>query len=349
MQEKKEIIIDGRHGEGGGQIVRTALTLAALCNVPLSIHDIRGNRKKPGLRPQHLLAVNALATITDGKTAGAVLGSDELMFIPGTLREGKYRFDIGTAGSTGLVLQAILPVLLFGKSPSLIQITGGTHVPWSPAFHYLEAILLPVLKKMGGDVVLEIDTWGWYPRGGGRVKARINNAPGLTAIRLFNRGALDTVYLLSAVSNLPLSIAERQRDHASKRIAVVGVRPTLSTVDAPSPGSGTVLFLAAEFQGGSGGFTSLGKRGKKAEAVADEACNEFFDFLDSRGTVDLHLADQLVLYMALGRGRSTVITQSITKHLLTNVWVIEQFLPVTFDIEKETGKITVDGIGFSRE
>ena len=178
------------------------------------------------------------------------------------------------------------------------------------------------------------------------VRAFIKNRQGLKAIHLTNRGKLLNLHLLSAVSNLPLSIAERQRDQALKRIEYLGLRPDIRIEDAPSPGQGTAVFLAAQFEGSVGGFTSLGKRGKRAEEVADDACNEFIRFLDSEGATDIHLADQLVLYMALARGRSTLITESITEHLLTNIWAIEQFLPLKFDVEEETGKIGVDGIGF---
>jgi len=346
MNESKKLQIDGRYGEGGGQILRTALTLSAILRAPVHIDHIRGNREKPGLRPQHLMAVNALATITGAKVEGAKLDSSNLLFEPGEIRGGKYSFHIGTAGSTGLVIQALIPVLLFGKIPSQIEITGGTHVPWSPPFHYLQVVFLPALKKMGGAVSLEIDTWGWYPKGGGKVKALIKDTKGLEAIHLSNRGKLLSLHILSAISNLPLAIGERQRDQALKRIEYLGIRPNTSIEKAPSPGQGSFLFLAAQFEGSIGGFTSLGKKGKRAEEVADDACDEFIEFLDSKGVIDIHLADQLVPYMALAKGRSTFTTESITEHLLTNIWVVEQFLPLRFDIEEETGKIAVDGIGF---
>ena len=346
MKQRKEVTIDGRYGEGGGQILRTALTLSAIFKVPVHINHIRGNRKKPGLRPQHLTAVNALATFTGAKVEGAKVDSDDLVFEPGDIRGGDYCFHIGTAGSTGLAMQTMIPVLLFGQIPSQIQITGGTHVPWSPSFHYLKAVFLPVLKKMGAEVSLEIDQWGWYPKGGGMLRAFIKSRQGLKAIDLSNRGKLVNLHLFSAVSNLPLSVAERQRDQAIKRIAYLGLRPAISIENAPSRGQGTAVFLAAQFEGSVGGFTSLGKKGKRAEEVADDACNEFIKFLDSKGVIDIHLADQLVLYMALARGRSTLITERITEHLLTNIWVIEQFLPLKFNIEEETGRVEVNGIGF---
>ena len=345
MQKNKNIQIDGRHGEGGGQILRTALALSALQNIPVYINHIRGSRKRPGLRPQHLAAVTALATITGGKVEGNEVGSPELCFEPGEIREGRYCFHIGTAGSTGLVLQAVIPALLFSKIPSHVMITGGTHAPWSPCFHYLRDVFLPVLKKMGGDVSIEIDFWGWYPRGGGRIRASIYKTHGLRALNLSRRGRLRNLHILSAVSNLPLAIAERQLEKSLRRIEYLKLKPAVSIEDAPSPGQGTALFVAAEFQGSRAGFTSLGKKRKPAEQVADDACNELIEFLYTEAALDCHLADQLVLYMALAGGRSTVSAERITEHLLTNIWVIEHFMPVKFFVDKELGTIEVNGIG----
>jgi RNA 3'-terminal phosphate cyclase (ATP) len=343
----RETTIDGRHGEGGGQILRTALTLSALCNVPVKVDHIRANRKNPGLRPQHLVAVHALETITGAKVDGARVDSTELLFEPRGVRGGNYRFHIGTAGSTGLVLQALIPVLLFGNTRSHVQITGGTHVPWSPPFHYLQSVFSPALKAMGGEVHLEISRWGWYPKGGGIVRASVYPTRGLKAIQHIQRGELMDIQVLSAVSNLPLHIAERQRDRALKRLKYLGITPHTSIENAPSPGQGTALFLAAQFEGITAGFTSLGKRGKKAEAVADDACDELIGFLDGGAAIDRHLADQLVLYMALAKGYSTFLTEKATEHLLTNIWVIEQFLPLTFEVEGKTGQIGVQGSGFA--
>jgi len=342
-----EVIIDGRHGEGGGQILRTGLALSSLRGQPVIIDHIRANRKTPGLRPQHLVAVNALATITGARVEGARVGSTELLFDPVGIKAGTYRFHIGTAGSIGLVLQALIPVLLFGNEPSHVEITGGTHVPWSPPFHYLQSVFSPVLKAMGGQVHLEITKWGWYPKGGGAVRASVHPTGGLKAIRSTHRGRLQAIQVCSAASNLPPHIAERQRDQALTRLAYLGITPHSSIENAPSPGQGTALFLLAHFEGIVAGFTSLGTRGKRAEAVADDACDEFIGFLDAGAAIDRHLADQLVLYMALAEGYSTFLTEKITEHLLTNIWVIERLLPVTFAIEEEVGKIGVQGLNFA--
>jgi RNA 3'-terminal phosphate cyclase (ATP) len=347
MMKRNTVIIDGRHGEGGGQILRTALTLSALLNVPLRIDHIRGNRTKPGLRPQHLVAVNALATITSAMVDGAGVDSTELLFEPKEVRGGNYSFHIGTAGSTGLVLQALIPVLLFGNRYSHVQISGGTHVPWSPPFHYIQSVFSPALKAMGGDVHLELLKWGWYPRGGGLVSASVFPVRGLRAIQYLHRGNLRNIHVLSATSNLPLHIAERQRDQALTRLRHIGIVPNTRIENAPSPGQGTALFLTVQFDGSNAGFTSLGKRGKKAEAVSDDACDLLIGFLAGGRAIDRHLADQLVLYMALAEGYSAFITENVTEHLLTNIWVIEQFLQVAFEVEEKTGEIGIRGAGFA--
>lgn len=342
------LTIDGSFGEGGGQILRTALTLAAILQRPAEIRNIRGGRKKPGLRPQHLAAVKALATVTSAQVQGAEVGSTHLYFEPRQLKGGAYTLDIGTAGSTALVLQAIMPSLLFAKDPSQVTITGGTHVPWSPCFHYLKEVFVPAVSEMGGMVSLELGPWGWYPKGGGRVVASISPVGRLSAFERTNRGNLTGIDVLSAVSNLPASIGERQRDQVLKRLRAQGYSATrIELLKGPSPGPGTVVFLKAGFEQGSAGFTSLGQRGKPAETVGDEACSAFFEFMASGAAVDSHLADQLALYIALAQGRSCFVAEAITEHLRTNIWVIEQFLPVAFEVDEQSGKVGVKRIGSS--
>jgi RNA 3'-terminal phosphate cyclase (ATP) len=342
------ITIDGSYGEGGGQILRTTLALAAIRGQPVEIHSIRGGRKKPGLRPQHLMAVKAMALITKGKVEGAALGSSRLSFEPGQLAPGSYSLDVGTAGSTSLVLQTMIPALLFAKEPSRVVITGGTHVPWSPCFHYLKEVFVPALRRMGGTVDVEIEHWGWYPKGGGRVIASISPISELRGIELTGRGALQDIYVLSAVSNLPVSIAERQRAQVLKRLKDDSDKISrLELIEGPSPGTGTVVFIRAQFENGVGGFTSLGKKGKPAEKVADDACTDFFEFMASSAVIDIHLADQLALYTALACGPSSLITAGVTEHLATNIWVLEQFLPARFQVEKEGARISIQGIGHS--
>lgn len=342
------LTVDGSFGEGGGQILRTALALAAICGRPVEVGNIRRGRKKPGLRPQHVAAVKALARVTSAQVRGAEVGSTRLYFEPCQLQGGVHKLDIGTAGSTALVFQAMMPALLFAKDPSRVTMIGGTHVPWSPCFHYLKEVFAPAVSEMGGPVSLELGPWGWYPKGRGRVVASVSPVATLSAIDRIRRGSLTGLTVLSAVSNLPASIAERQQDHLVKRLKAQSYSPTsVELVKGPSPGPGTVVFLKAEFKEGEAGFTSLGRRGKPAEKVADEACSAFLQFMASKAAVDCHLADQLALYMALARGPSSLVAETITEHLRTNIWVIEQFLPVAFEVDESSGGVSVEGCGFS--
>jgi RNA 3'-terminal phosphate cyclase (ATP) len=344
------IRIDGRYGEGGGQILRTSLALASLLRKPLEMHHIRGGRKKPGLRPQHLMAAKSMAAITGGKVKGDEPGSMHLSFEPAQINPGRYSFDVGTAGSTSLVLQTMLPALLFGKGASRVLIKGGTHVPWSPCFHYLRGVFAPAVERMGNVLNLDMERWGWYPKGGGKIRAGISPLSRLLSTERTQRGELKAIRVLSAVSNLPSSIGERQRDQVIRRFHRHGFKtPQVEIEKVPSQGAGTLVFLMCTFEGGTAGFSSLGQKGKRAEKVADDSCSAFFQFLASDAAVDQHLADQLVLYMALAKGRSSIVTERITTHLKTNMWVVEQFLPVRFSADEITGMVSVDGVGFSPE
>jgi RNA 3'-terminal phosphate cyclase (ATP) len=201
---------------------------------------------------------------------------------------------------------------------------------------------------MGGRVELTLQRWGWYPKGGGQVDASISPSTQLQSVDLSQRGDLKGHFLLSAISNLPAHIGERQKDEALRCLNARGYEvQRVEAVDGPSPGTGTAVFLGAKFGNGVGGFTSLGKKGKPAEKVAREACFDFFSYVDSDAAVDRHLADQLLFYMALAKGRSSLCTAAITSHLLTNIWVIEQFLPVRFQVDEGWGVVSVEGVGFT--
>jgi len=332
MTESTCIIeIDGAYGEGGGQILRTALAFSAILKQPVKVNRIRAGRRNPGLQPQHLKSIEALAKITRSETEGAKIGSDKITFIPGEIVPGHYEFDIGTAGSVTLLLQALLPPLSLAQSKSSLILTGGTHVAWSPPFHYLTEVLFPALAQIGVQVRAEIERWGWYPKGGGRMKVEIHPAPDLSPISLVNRGAIQGVYGISATSNLPLHVAERQRERALTRIEnELNLKAEIEILSAvPSNGQGSFLFLVAETEGAKAGFSSLGKRGKRAEVVADEAVDSLKKYLESNGCIDPHLADQLVPFMVFGDGRSSFTTTCITEHLLSNLWVVERFMKVS--------------------
>ncbi|MEE9591793.1 MAG: RNA 3'-terminal phosphate cyclase [Thermodesulfobacteriota bacterium] len=349
--------VDGAYGEGGGQILRTSLALAALIKEPVEIYNIRAGKRKPGLKPQHLMSAMAVAEITGGSLEGNELNSQTLRLFPGAVRGGRYTFDVSTlrssSGSTGLIFQTILPALSFAERPSEVTIRGGTHVPWSPPSDYLKCAFLPTAGEMGIKVGFENTRYGFYPLGGGEIKVGIGlSLRPLKPISLIERGELKRLYITSAVANLPISIAERQRDKAIARIRGKGLETECAIKEVPSPGKGTFVFILAEFEDIRIGFSSLGAVGKKAEAVADEAVDEFLGYLNGSGATDPHIADQLILYMALADGESTITTTEVTNHLLTNIHVIERFLPARFKIEEgdKTEKvISVKGIGLTEQ
>ncbi|KAF0217242.1 MAG: RNA 3'-terminal phosphate, partial [Geobacteraceae bacterium] len=279
--------------------------------------------------------------VSAAEVTGVHKGSTELSFIPRGVKGGDFAFDIGTAGSTPLVLQTVIPALLFAERKSTVTLTGGTHVPFSPSFHYLAEVFAPTLKTLGVEVRLAIDSYGFYPRGGGRVRAEIVPTKGLKPLRVAERGRVINVRGYSAVGNLPLSIAERQRDAALERIhgrllhfkEGIGIE----LLQAPTPGQGTFLFLRAEAEHSVAGFTALGERGKRAEAVGSEAAAEFLNYYATDAALDPHLADQIVLYLSLCEGESVFSTASITPHLLTNLWVLGLFRKFRHDIDGEPG------------
>jgi RNA 3'-terminal phosphate cyclase (ATP) len=337
------ITIDGSYGEGGGQIVRTALALSCVTGRAVRIINVRKNRSKPGLQPQHLTGVLACALISRAKVEGAALGSDRLMFSPGRISGGEYTFDVeqtagkGSAGSISLILQAILLPLSRADAPSRIVLHGGTHVPLSPSVHYLTDVFLPALRLIGVRADIELIRWGFYPIGKGEVVARIEPSHDLRGLAWDNPGQIARVSGISAVANLPRHIAERQRAAAAQALAAHGFEVDIHLVDALAVGRGTFCFLKPEAPRLAGGFGSLGAIGKRAEVVGREAADECLTFVKSGAAVDRHLADQLLPYLALAQGPSTFTTEDVTTHLLTNRWVIRQFVDREIHVERDPG------------
>lgn len=331
------IEIDGSLGEGGGQLLRSSLTLAAITGLPFRMTRIRARRRPPGLKAQHLKAVEAVAAVCGARVEGARLGSWTLSFEPGPIAPGEFSIDIGTAGATSLVLRAILPPLGLAPGESRIDLRGGTHVRWSPCFDYLELQWLPVLRTIGFDAEIEMARAGFYPAGGGIVRAAIRPARRLQPIRLVERGPLRAIRGMSAVARLDPGIARRQSDQATRRLA--GRAPLeLDVVSLESTSPGTFLLLRAEFEHSGACFFSLGERGKPAERVADEAVDELLEFLGTSGAVDPYLADQLVVPLALAPGESELAVSRVTGHLTTNAEAVRFFLPVRVEIDAPVGR-----------
>ncbi len=337
------IQIDGSMGEGGGQILRSALSLSILTQKPFRIENIRSQRQKPGLRPQHLKAVEAAASISHAEVQGAELSSQELVFKPRKIRTGRYKFEIGTAGSTSLVLQTIFTPLSMASSASSVIITGGTHVPWAPCFHYLEMQWLHYMLLSGFHAQVALESAGFYPQGGGRIDATIRPVQNIDPLILQERGEVTAIKGISAVSNLDASIADRQKRHALHRLLPHFPVVNIKTRRMPARSKGTLLLLSAEFEvvpgnhPGSACFFSLGELGKPAERVADEAVDALQAFMAGDGVVDRYLADQLLLPLSFAAGPSHIHTSRVTDHLLTNAQVISMFTSTEIDIRGEPG------------
>lgn len=334
--------IDGNYGEGGGQILRTTLSLSCVLRKPVEIINIRKGRKIPGLQPQHLTSVNACKKISDAQVQGDSLQSLSLKFSPRETNGGDFTFDVAekkrSAGSTSLVLQTLFLPLSRCQVSSKIKVLGGTHVPWSPPFDYLREIFIPMVKKMEVQIELEINKWGWYPKGGGEVLYAAQPATKFSPLNLTERGKLLGLTGFSVISNLPDHIADRQKNQAITILRDKGFSPEIKIFHAPSIGQGTFFFLKAAFENSVAGFSALGEIGKRAEKVAEEACEEFLQFMQTRGAIDPHLADQLIPYLALADGTSTFTVSKLSKHLLTNIWVVKQFLQTQILVEGEEGK-----------
>ncbi len=336
----KEIIIDGSYGEGGGQVLRTALSISSIMGIPIKIHHIRAGRKIPGLQPQHLTGVEALSVITGARTEGVRIGSEEITFIPGKITPGNYRFDIKTAGSVTLLLQTLLLPLSLASDKSRLTLIGGTHVPWSPPFHYFNEILFPILKSMGISINAVIERWGWYPRGEGLVHIEIEPVSEIKPVSLIHRGRIKKIRGLSAISNLPRHVGERQRDYALKKIEKeLKMEADIEVIyDAPSSGPGSFFFLVVETEGVNAGFSSLGKKGMPAERVSDEAYKQLKDYIQRKECLDPHLSDQIVPFMALTKDKPSFSTTKITDHLLTNIWVVKNFFNRRIILKGEKGE-----------
>jgi len=336
------IRIDGSYGEGGGQILRTALALSAITGRPLELFDIRKGRTTPGLGNQHLASVRALAQIAQAQVEGDRLGSDRLRLTPTTVRTGTFSCDVaeerGSAGSVTLVLQACLPPLCLAPNPSQLVLRGGTHVPWSPPVHYVQAVLLPMLEPLGIRASLELVRAGWYPAGGGEIRVTMQPASRLISQTWNSRGTLRHITGWSIVSNLPNDVAQRQQRAVCDALRAQHLDAVIECVALPSPGTGTCVVLVAEFESTRAGFAALGKPGKPAEQVGREAARALLEFLNTDAALEEHLADQVAIFLALAQGPSAFTTAKITRHLLTNLWTIQQCLPVQVTIEGEEGK-----------
>ena len=329
------IEVDGNYLEGGGQILRTAVSLSAITKKPCRVFSIRKGRTKPGLAYQHLLGIRALSQLCDGKLEGDFIGSKEISFFPGEIKSKKLYIKIETAGSLPLVLQTLIPVAMFAQKPIDIIFNGGaTDTFFSPTIDYFQKVFLKILEKVGGKVEITVRKRGYYPEGGAEMEVKVHPT-NLKSLQLLERGNLKKILSLSGASEFLKNkkVAERQ---------LAGVREVLGKLKLPieekveyyktrSPGS--QICLAALFENTVIGADNLGKLGKRAEDVGKEAALELLKEQKTGACLDKHLADQILVFMALSKGKCSVTVSEITNHCKTNIWVVEKFIDGKFEIK----------------
>ena len=327
-------------GEGGGQILRTALALSCLLGEAFEINNIRLGRSQPGLKPQHSAAIRAAGQISSGKIEGNKVGSTAVTFQPGKVDPGTYHFDVGTAGSTTLVLHTVYLPLTMAGDDSRLKIEGGTHVPWSPPFEHSDRVWCPSLKQVGVDLRLSLLVAGFYPRGGGRIDAKIQNCEKIAPLNILERGRLKSLTVIGGVANLDDRIADRMiriLKHRAKEIGINGKTFKSEIFRAPCHNQGAYTFIQVDFENVRAGFIGLGEPGKRAEIVAGEAWEEVLTYLKASAPVEQHLADQLLLPLSIAEGPSEFRTTKVTSHLQTNAKIIEMFGAAKIEIEGAEG------------
>lgn len=333
--DREPLTIDGSAGEGGGQILRSSLTLSALLGTPFVLENIRAGRRKPGLARQHLTCVHAAAAISGAEVEGAELRSTRLSFSPGPVRAGSYRFDVGSAGSVGLVMQTLALPLAMAKGASEVEVRGGTHAKWAPPMPFLQRAWLPAVRSMGFELRMETLTPGFYPAGGGVARLTIGVAdtlsPGAFGTSFVEGASLEPLRLTGIVANLSESVVRRSLTAASHPLDTRSL--SMQTRTVRSPGPGCAVWLEAPSRWGANVFSVMGERGKAAEALGDELADQFLAF-DSHGVdVDEHLCDQLMLPLLLaGSGEFTTVEPSM--HAWTNLAIIEAFTGRRFDVSE---------------
>jgi RNA 3'-terminal phosphate cyclase (ATP) len=333
------ISIDGSQGEGGGQILRSALALSMVTGKPFHMENIRAKRPRPGLLRQHLTAVNAAVTISQATVTGNALGSRSLTFEPGTVRPGGHHFAVGTAGSATLVLQTVLPALILGTEPSRLVLEGGTHNPFAPPFDFLQKAFLPLINRMGPRVTATLERYGFHPAGGGRMTIDIIPVERLTPLQLTERGPIHARAARAIYSALSPDVADRELTVVAAKLGWAAETLCHQPIrNATCPGN--ILLIEVESENLTEVFTGFGERGVRAEAVAESAANQAREYLASTAAVGEHLADQLLLPIALA-GAGVFTTTRITRHAETNMEIIARFLDAPFEVTPAESHVSI--------
>ena len=326
------IEIDGSKGEGGGQVLRTALTLSMITGQPFRIANIRANRSKPGLMRQHLASVKAAGEISGAKVEGDVLGSTSLTFVPGAIKAGQYDFQIGTAGSSTLVLQTVVPALLYAHGQSVVRVSGGTHNSKAPPAEFLQRAYGRAMAEMGAQLDFQLERAGFYPAGGGAVRATVQPLSAWRRLALDARGERREAFAESLVAAVPSGVAKRELDCVASAMGWSGDQLRVQTLP-DHWGPGNALLITLDHEHVTEVFVAFGEKARRAEEVARDAVAQARRYIVSRAAVSEHLADQLLIPMALAGGGSFTM-DVLSQHTRTNAEIVALFLPVTVRFEK---------------
>ncbi len=343
------IEIDGSHGEGGGQLLRMAVALSALTRKPVTVSRIREGRPNPGLAAQHVTALRAVSELASAQVSGLEPGSPRVIFEPGEVHGGDHAFDVGTAGSVTLVLQACLPVAFAAKEATRLRIVGGTDVQWSPPLDYFARVFLPLIRRLGGQADLLSHRRGYYPRGGGEVEIAIQPTAAWSPLVISDAGAVERVRGIAHASNLPADIPRRMKQAAIRGLHGISdvkiEEREYPGEDAVGQGGAVVLWVEREHA--LLGASALAERGKSSERVGEEAAEALQAEILSNATVDLHAADQIVAYLAQADRPSSFLVREVTAHLRTMAWLVPQFLGRTIEFQSigDLSRVKVAGPG----
>lgn len=340
------IRIDGGCGEGGGQILRTSVALSAITKKPVEVFNIRAKRDNPGLRPQHVTAIKAVASLCDAGVENLDIGSSMIRFSPNEMHGGSMKMDVGTAGSITMILQAIIPAVSLANKKADVELVGGTDVRWSPTFDYMRYVLRAAYKTLGINFDINVLKRGYYPVGGGVVKASIEPCSKLNALDMVTAPKVEPK-MISVCSSLPKHVAERQIASALSKLNKENVKCnsySASLEQSHSPGSSILVYSTSDYGPFIGG-DSIGERGKRAEVVGSEAADNFLDVYLSNAPIDPHLADMLVLPLSLAEGRSKFVVNKASQHLSTNLYIASKIVNCSYEISKSNSNyiVTVEG------
>lgn len=339
--------LDGSILEGGGQLLRVAVALSAVTGKPIQVDNIRLRREKPGLRYQHLSAIKAVAELVDAEVAGLEIGSQSITFRPKRMSARDYQVDIGTAGSTTLVLQALMPALAFAPAGIGVTLSGGTNNPLAPSIDYMNGVLILTLRRMGYDCGVELVRRGFYPRGGGEVRVASKSVSSLKSLEIIKPQDVAHIGILAYSCKLPSHITERMAKTATamlRRTASADITTTLESLQIGEPkcsmDPGCGLLIAVEYSSGIiAGFDGLGERGKPAERVAEEVASSALHHLRTEAPVEPHLCNQLLIWMSIAEGPSQVQTSELTLHSLTCMEIARQLLGIEFEVQGKLGEV----------